>query len=69
MIRQEQKVLLLYPQTMYEPYHSIYKIIRYDNQIFATSGGRAINIWTRVSVQPEKSYQLNFPSYGLLSFI
>lgn len=34
-----------------------------------TSGSRAINIWTRVSIQPEKSYQLNFPSYGVLSFV
>ena len=52
LIREEQKVLLLYPQTTYEPFQSIYKIIRYDNQIFASSGGRAVNIWTRVSVQP-----------------
>ena len=54
---------------MYEPFQNIYKLIRYDNQIFATSGSRAINIWTRVSIQPEKSYPLNFPSYGMLSFV
>lgn len=69
MIKEDSKALLLYPQQIYEPFHNIYKLIRYDNQIFATSGSRAVNIWTRVSVTPEKSYTLDFPSYGLLSFV
>ena len=54
---------------MYEPFQNIYKLIRYDNQTFVTSGSRAVNIWSRVSVIPEKSYPLNFPSYGILSFV
>lgn len=60
---------MLFPQQIYEPHQNIYKLIRYDNQMFVTSGGRGINIWSRVSITPEKTYPLDFPSYGLLSFV
>lgn len=59
---------MLYPKIIYEPHQNIDKIIRYNNNIFATSGGRNLNIWTRVSMQPEKSYPLDFPSYALSTF-
>ena len=62
------KALMLYPKIIYEPFQNIDKLIRYNNNIFATSGGRSVNIWTRVSMQPEKSYPLDFPSYGLSTF-
>lgn len=52
MMAEDQKAVLIYPQITYEPFQNINKLIRYDNQIFATSGGRAVNIWTRVSVIP-----------------
>lgn len=69
LIKEDGKTVLLYPQQLYDPFHNIYKLIRYDNQTFATSGSRAVNIWSRVSVTPEQSYTLDFPSYGLLSFV
>jgi hypothetical protein len=59
---------MIYPKIVYEPYQNIDKLVRYSNNIFATTGGRSITIWTRVSMQPEKSYPLDFPSYGLTTF-
>lgn len=59
---------MMYPKIIYEPFQNIDTLIRYSNNIFATSGGRSLNIWTRVSMQPEKSYPLDFPSYGLTTF-
>ena len=49
---EDKTAVLLYPQTFYEPFQNVNKLIRYDNQIFATSGGRSVNIWTRVSMTP-----------------
>jgi hypothetical protein len=51
-IQEGNQRLLIYPQITYEPFQNIHKIIRYDNHIFATSGGRSINIWTKVSTFP-----------------
>jgi hypothetical protein len=59
---------MLYPKIIYESFQNIDKLIRYNNNVFATSGGRSLSIWTRVSMQPEKSYPLDFPSYGLSTF-
>lgn len=59
---------MIYPKIVYEPFQNIDKLIRYSNNIFATSGGRSLSIWTRVSMTPEKSYPLDFPSYGITTF-
>jgi hypothetical protein len=59
---------MIYPKIVYEPFQNIHKLIRYSNNLFATSGGRSVNLWTRVSMQPEKTYPLDFPTYGLSTF-
>lgn len=68
VINSETKALMMYPKIIYEPFQNIDKLLRYSNNIFATSGGRSLNIWTRVSMTPEKSYPLDFPSYGMTTF-
>lgn len=52
----------------YENFHHIYRIARYDNQKFLSSGGRSINTWNRISLSPDKIYPLEYPTYGLLRF-
>ena len=59
---------MIYPKIIYEPHQNIEKIIRYSNNVFATSGGRSLNLWTRVSMQPEKTYQMDFPTYAISTF-
>lgn len=36
--------------------------------MFATSGARSINLWSKINLQPEKIFELDFTSYGLSSF-
>ena len=53
----------------YETLRPVFKMARIDNQRFASSGSRAIDIWNRVSYHPMKSIILDYPTYGLTNFI
>lgn len=37
--------------------------------MFATTGARGVNIWTKVSLQPEKLYQTDYTTYALSTFV
>jgi hypothetical protein len=52
----------------YENFQHIFRICRFDNQKFVSSGGRSVNTWNRISLAPDRVYPLEYPSYGLLRF-
>ena len=67
-VSEEKSVLIIYPKLTYEPFQNIYRLARYDNHIFVTTGGRSITLWSKVSMHPEKSFPLDYPSYALCTF-
>ena len=60
---------LLQYKLRYEPLRTVYRLARIDNQKFVSSGSRAVDVWNRVSYHPLRSLQLEYPSYGLLSYV
>ncbi len=69
MIAEDKKTLLIYPKQIYEPFQHIYKLKRLNNLLFATTGARSLNIWTKINLQTEKVYELDFTSYALSTFV